>query len=247
MSMPVNLRGILVVAEKNVRLYYTKPPVFIFGLLFPLFLFIAFFMGRKLDVSLFLPGFIAMTLFFTASSVGPLITPWERQAKTYERLLTYPVTIETVIAGDVVAGSMFGILITVLVVAATALILPVPLAHGLVFAVAIVLGGICFAALGSLLSSPATANPSSIMMLSSLVRFPLIFISGIFIPLYELQGLGRVISWCSPLTYLVDLINTGFGHASLFSPAVDVLVLLAVTVVFVLAARLLQQRAVASQ
>jgi len=246
MSMPVNLRGILVVAEKNVRLYYTKPPVFIFGLLFPLFLFIAFFMGREIAIDLFLPGFTAMTLFFTASSVGPLITPWERQAKTYERLLTYPVTIETVIAGDVVAGSMFGILITGLVLAAVVLVIPVPVVHALVFAVAVVLGGLCFAALGSLLSSPPTANPSTIMMLSSLVRFPLIFISGIFIPLYELRGLGRMLSCFSPLTYLVDLINAGFGHASLFGPAVDVLVLLVVTVVFLLAARLLQQRAVAA-
>jgi ABC-2 type transport system permease protein len=45
-----------------------------------------------------------MFVLFIASSVGPLITPWEKRAGTYERLLSFPVTINTLILGDVVAG-----------------------------------------------------------------------------------------------------------------------------------------------
>ena len=57
----------------------------------------------------------------------------------------------------------------------------------------IFLSSFCFSSLGVLLASPAVKSPSNIMMLSSLVRFPLIFISGIFIPLSELSPAGRIL------------------------------------------------------
>jgi len=88
MNYSVFIRGVVVTTEKNIKIYYNKAPVIIFGLLFPLFLFFAFYIGRKIDMSIFFPGFLAMVLFFAASSVGPLITPWEKQAGTYERLLS---------------------------------------------------------------------------------------------------------------------------------------------------------------
>ena len=47
MEIPLFFRGILVITGKNIRLYYTKPPVLMFGLLFPLFMFFAFFVGRR--------------------------------------------------------------------------------------------------------------------------------------------------------------------------------------------------------
>ena len=77
MAVPLVLRGIFVIAQKDMRLYYTIPPVLMFGLLFPLFMFFAFFVGRHLDLVTFFPAFLAMMLFFTASSLGPLITPWD--------------------------------------------------------------------------------------------------------------------------------------------------------------------------
>ena len=81
-------RGALVVLKKNVLLYYLKPPVLIFGVLFPVFFFLAFRMGRPIPAGQAVPGMVAMALWFTASAVGPLVTPWERTAKTYERLIS---------------------------------------------------------------------------------------------------------------------------------------------------------------
>ncbi|MEI7827952.1 MAG: hypothetical protein WCI87_09210 [Euryarchaeota archaeon] len=43
-------RGIALIAEKDMRIYYTKPPVLMFGFLFPMFIFLAFFFGREADV-----------------------------------------------------------------------------------------------------------------------------------------------------------------------------------------------------
>lgn len=214
----------------------------IFGLLFPLIMFLTFFIGRDLDLVLFFPGFLGMMLFFTASSVGPLITPWEKREKTYERLLSLPVILESIVIGDIFAGAIFGIGISLIVITACALLLPIPLASAALLLPAFILGSITFAALGTLLASPTTDNPSNIMMLSSLVRLPLIFISGIFIPLGQLTGWLFVLTSLSPLTYLVDLFHAALTGDAVYAPWVDMLVLVTVTILFVGAAKVIQQR-----
>src|SRR5512136_3369796 len=133
MEVPLALRGIIVITEKNMRLYYTKPPVLMFGLLFPLFMFLAFCIGRRLDLETFFPAFLGMMLFFTASSVGPLITPWEKREKTYERLLSYPVTQDSIIMGDIMAGALFGIGISLLVWLASMFFVPVTITNAGLF------------------------------------------------------------------------------------------------------------------
>jgi len=234
MSMLSFLRGVMVTAEKNIKIYYKKAPVIIFGLLFPLFMFTSFYMGRNIDISIFFPGFLAMALFFTSSSVGPLITPWEKQAGTYERLLSFPVSIHTIILGDVLAGAIYGILITSPVIIIAGVLFNITITSIMILLVSLILGTICFASLGVALASPSVRSPSNIMMFSSLIRFPLIFISGIFIPLQELQGAGRIVSYFSPLTYLVDMFHTGLDSISVFPVALDIFALILFTCFFLL-------------
>src|SRR5208283_731080 len=167
MDWKVFARSIAVVTEKNMRIYYFKGPVVVFGLLFPLIMFFTFFIGRNLDIVLFFPGFLGMMLFFIHSSFGPLITPWEKREKTYERLVSLPVILESIIIGDLMAGAIFGIGITTIVFVVSDALLRLPLANIGALALGFVLGSIAFAALGTLLASPTTDNPSNIMMLSS--------------------------------------------------------------------------------
>jgi ABC-2 type transport system permease protein len=238
MNYEIALRGVLVIAYKDMRIYYRKAPVFIFGLILPTFLFFAFFVGRELDIELYFPGFLAMSLFFTASSVGPIIIPWEKQAGTFERLLSYPISVPILVLGDVLAGAVFGLMISTVILVFGALFLPVSLSAGLWWALPIflILGNLCFAALGVLLSSPAGRVPANIMMLAALVRFPLIFISGIFVPLSQLSPAGQFVALLSPLSYLVDGLNACFGQDNLLNASLAALALIAFTVVFIFAA-----------
>jgi len=234
-------RGVMVTTEKNIRIYYTKAPVMIFGLLFPLFMFLSFYLGREVNLYFFFPGLLAMSLFFTTSSVGPLITPWEKQAGTYERLLSFPVSINTIILGDIAAGMIFGIIINMIV-----------LTVGLVFfnysinilflLFGILLASFCFSSLGVLLASPSVRSPSHIMMFSSLIRFPLIFISGIFIPLENLGGIARVLAYFSPITYLVDIFNFSFNGKSHIPLFIDFLALFAFSVIFIYLSKRFHER-----
>jgi len=80
------------------------------------------------------------------------------------------------------------------------------------------------------------------MMLSSLVRLPLIFISGIFIPLSQLSGWVLVLTMLSPLTYLVDLFNGAMNGNAVYPAWIDMLVLLIVILVFIGSAKVIQKR-----
>jgi len=242
MDLNVFFRSILVITEKNMRIYYFKGPVVVFGLLFPLIMFLTFFIGRNLDIILFFPGFLGMMLFFTASSVGPLITPWEKREKTYERLISLPVILESIIIGDLLAGAIFGVAITTIVFVICYGLLHLSVMNAAVLTISLILGSITFAALGTLLASPTTDNPSNIMMLSSLIRLPLIFISGIFIPLSQLSGWVLVLTSLSPLTYLVDLFNGAMNGNAVYPSWIDMLVLLAVILVFIGCAKVIQKR-----
>jgi CRP-like cAMP-binding protein len=55
-------------------------------------------------------------------------------------------------------------------------------------ALEILLGAMAFTALGVLMAALATDTPSQVMVLSSLIRLPLIFISGVFVPLADLPA-----------------------------------------------------------
>jgi ABC-2 type transport system permease protein len=93
----------------------------------------------------------------------------------------------------------------------------------------IVLGAVSFASLGVLLAAPPASTPSNIMLLSNLVRLPLLFVSGIFLPIAEMPGWARSIAPVSPLSYAGDLIRSGFGQTPYFPLWLSPLALIAFT------------------
>jgi ABC-2 type transport system permease protein len=208
----------------------------------PVFLFLAFLMGgRQLPLSFLISGLVGMTLFFTATAVSPAIFPWEGQAKTLERLASCPITIEAIVFGDMIASILFGIGVTIVTVV-IGLALGLPLLHGIALGVAIVLAACCFSAIGMLLAVPPTNVPSNIMMLSSLIKFPLVFISGIFIPLEQMPAWGLALAVCSPLTYFTDLVRYSFTGIHYFPVLTDFFALGIFTLAFTVVTMLLHKR-----
>ncbi|MCP1661694.1 MAG: ABC transporter permease [Methanocalculus sp. MSAO_Arc1] len=243
-SLPEQLRRAFAITKKDIRIYYAKGPVVIFGLFMPLFLFLAFAIGdRGLPMPFLLSGLLAMTVFFTATAVSPVIQPWEAQARTLERLIATPVTMKTLIAGDMFASVIFGIGIAVVPITIGLLLGVVPI-YPLLLAVGIILASFCFSALGLLLSTPATNVPSNIMMLSALLKFPLIFISGVFIPVEQLPFAGQVLAICSPLTYFTDIARYCLMETQTFPLWVNFAALALFAILFTTAAMVLHTRTV---
>ncbi len=236
------LRGSLAIAEKDARIYYVKPPVIISGILFPVFFFLAFGLGKQLLPCVLVPGLVAMTLFFTSSSVGPLVTPWERNARTYERLLTTPVSVFSLLLGDVLAGIIFGLAISLVSLVLGFIFFAARVTHPFLLAGGMLVSSLCFSCLGILLSSPATEAPSKVIMLSALVRFPLIFISGIFIPLENLPYWGKLIAPLSPLTYTTDIIRYSLYEVRFYPSYLSMVAMLAFSIGFFSLALKLHQK-----
>ena len=230
------------IAKKDIRIYYFKGPVLIFGIFMPVFLFLAFLMGsRQLPLAFLISGLVGMALFFSATAVSPAIFPWEGQAKTLERLASCPITVEAIVFGDMIASTLFGIGITLITVI-IGMALGLTLLHTFTMLVAILIAACCFSAIGMLLAVPPTNVPSNIMMLSSLIKFPLVFISGIFVPLEQMPTWGLALAVCSPLTYFTDVVRYSFTGANYFSVLVDIAALGVFTVVFTAGTMFLHKR-----
>jgi ABC-2 type transport system permease protein len=235
------LRRSLAVAEKDIRIYYLKGPVLVFGILFPMFLFLAFSVGRSIPIEVMISGLLSMTIFFTATAVSPVILPWEGSMRTLERLISAPISIPAILLGDVLASFIFGIVIS-LVPVVFGLMLGVRILSPFVLVAAILLSDFCFSYLGTLFSTPPTNVPSNIMMISNLFKFPLVFISGIFVPLEQMPSWGRTISLFSPLTYLTDLIRYSIQGISYHPITLDFAAIILFTVVFMALAMVIHMR-----
>ncbi len=235
------LKRACAIAKKDIRIYYLRGPVIIFGILFPLFLFMAFMIGRDLPVDFLIAGLLGMTVFFTSTSVTPVIAPTETQTRNLERLAACPVSITTILMGDMLASVLFGIGIS-LVPIMVGMAIGVTVTHPFILAVGIVLAAFCFSAMGLIFSSTPTSMTSTVMMISTMVKFPLVFISGIFIPVGELPQWGQVLASVSPLTYITDLCRYSFQGTNYYPIWMDIAALVIFLVIFMTAAVKLHEK-----
>jgi ABC-2 type transport system permease protein len=85
------------------------------------------------------------------------------------------------------------------------------------------------------------------MMFSNLVRLPIMFISGVFIPIEELPAAGKIIANFSPLTYTVDLLRYVFQGVSYYSVTRNVLMLILFLIIFLVLGMRLHKRNLAKR
>lgn len=234
------IRSIAIV-KKDVRIYYSKGPVVLMGVLWPAAMFIAFAFGRGMALEALMPGLIGVSVFFTCSAISPVAFPWETQARTLERLVSSPVAIWTILFGDMLASAIVGIIISIIPIL-IAIGFGVAITSPLALVFAIIIGSICFATMALLFSVPPVSGPQYTQMLSTLIKFPLLFISGVFIPLSNLPEAARAISFISPLTYFTDIARYATGHDSYLPLSVDFLAIIIFTVVLWIVAVMLHNR-----
>ena len=223
------------IARKDMRIYYFKPPVIMFGILTPVFLFLSFMVRRHMDASQLIPGLMAMTVFFGSSSVTSAIIPWERMQQTFDRLLMAPISLFAVLWGKTMAGIVFGLGVSLVPLIIGVLAFGMRVDQPELLLVTLILSACVFSSLGVLFASRPSQSPGDIMMVGNMVRLPLIFVSGIFIPLADLPRWGEAIAFLSPLTYCNDLMNRAIAGHTHIPTALDVAALIGFWIVFLLA------------
>ena len=216
------LRIAWAIGEKDIRVYYARPGSLIFGVLFPFSMFLSYIVGRNVSIAEAIPILVAQTLFFASSSIGPITIPLERRLRTFDRYLSAPISLRTVLLGKTISGFIYGLAVS-----------SIPIIIGLIFfqsaitnLVALILGMIlssfCFAAMGLMFASIPGQHPGQVMMPMNFVRIPLLFISGVFIPISELPEWGQFLSGFSPLTHTIELVKAGLGGENIFGPFLNV-------------------------
>jgi len=193
------------IAAKDIRTYYLKPPLISWGILFPVVMMLAFFLRSPGDISTAVPGLVAMTVLFGATSVEAVVITFEKRIGAMERLVMAPVTAHALLAGKVVSGALFGLLTGGVVWLGSCLIFELPLGGGLPLLV-IALGSLVFSLLGVLISL-LMREVFDAMTFSNLIRFPMIFLSGVFMPVAGLAPWLRGVASALPLTYTVDALR----------------------------------------
>jgi len=230
------------VAVKDIRVYYLTPPMIMFGLLLPFFLFFSFSVKRQIGAEAGIARLLALTTFFTASSAGPVIIPLERRTGTYDRLLAAPMSLVTLLLGKTLVGAFFALVVSLVPLLVGLLALRVALADAGLLLAGLVLAGLTFSAFGLIFASIPARSVGNIMMPSTLIRWPLLFISGIFIPLAEMAPWARVLACLSPLTYAQDLMNHAVLGNGYLNPRLDLALLLMLLFVFLVPAAWLHHR-----
>jgi len=206
------------IAWKDMRTYYLTPPSLMFGVLFPIALFFTFTVGRNLSSMQSLPILLSQTVFWASSTVGPVVIPLERRTKTFDRYLSAPMSLFSVLLGKTMAGIFFGFFVSIVPLLIGTLLFPVEVMNAAALALGIILSCFAFAAMGIMFASVPTESVGNIMMPLNFVRIPLLFISGVFIPIGELPVIGQVAAYLSPLTHTLILVRGGLGVESFSIP-----------------------------
>jgi len=98
-----------------------------------------------------------------------------------------------------------------------------------------------FSAMGIMFAAIPTENPGDVMMMLNFIRLPLLFISGIFIPI-KAMGDYWFVTIFSPLTYSVDILRYAISGGNYYSLVWDVAGLLIYTSLFFIFGFLLHER-----
>lgn len=219
------------ILKKDIKNYYLKPPNISWGIIFPLSWTLMQLIRSPGDVGIveLLPGLMAMSILFGTTSMLAVTITFEKRSKSFDRLLLAPISISILVSAKILGAILFGIVNAfVPVIFAAFLVDSRGISWGIAL-VAVVLIAITSALLG-LLVAVSVREVFEAQTLSNFFRFPMLFLCGLFIPIDKLPAILKPISFCLPLTYGADMLNSAIVHSSSF----NILLSCAITLLFII-------------
>ena len=237
-----DLRGMYYIALKDLRAYYFKPPNISWGILLPFAFVLAFAIRNPGDLRELVPGLLALTLLFGTSSMEAIVIVFERRIGSLERLLLAPVRLPALLAGKLLGGMVFGLTVTLVVLGIMLAVFGVSGVNWLLLILALLLSAAAFSALGALVSV-AVKEVFEAQTLANFVRFPMMFLGGVFVPVAALPLGLQILARALPLTYTVEALRAALGIGTAEHAILDLSVLAGFAVIlFALAVRILGRR-----
>ena len=150
------------VTMKDMKVYYLKPGMIMFGFLMPFFMFFSFSVKREMAADQSVARLLALTVFFTAAAAGPFIIPLERRLGTYDRLLAAPMSLLTLLLGKTAVGAFFAIGTSVFALIGGVVAFGANVAQPWLLAAGLLLAAFSFSTLGVIFGSIPTHNPGDV-------------------------------------------------------------------------------------
>ncbi len=237
-----DLRGIFYIALKDLRAYYFKPPNISWGILFPFAFVLAFAIRNPGDLHSLVPGLLGLTLLFGTSSMEAIVIVFERRIGSLERLLLAPVRLPALLAGKLLGGMVFGLTVTLVVLIIALLVFGAGAINWPLLVLALLLSAAAFSALGAFVSV-AVKEVFEAQTLANFIRFPMMFLGGVFVPVASMPPALQIVARALPLTYTVEALQGALNGTGGWLAWLDLLALAFFAVIFfVLATGILARR-----
>jgi len=237
-----DLRGVGYIALKDLKAYYLKPPNISWGILLPFAFVLAFAIRNPGDWHDLLPGLVGLSLLFGTSTMEATVIVFELRTGALERLLLAPVRLAALLFGKLLGGAVFGLVMTSVVLAVGLAAFGAGNVQWPWLVLTLLVSALTCAALGAFVSV-AVKEIFEAQTLANFFRFPMMFLSGVFVPLAGLPPALQVLARLLPLTYTIEALQASLYGGPVERIALDLLVLAAfAALLFGLALRTLAQR-----
>jgi ABC-2 type transport system permease protein len=237
-----DLRGMVYIALKDLKAYYFKAPNISWGILFPFAFILAFAIRNPGDLRALVPGLLALTVLFGTSSMEAIVIVFERRIGSLERLFLAPVRLPALLAGKLLGGMAFGLTVTLVVLVISLAVFGAGGTNWLLLVLALLLSATAFSAMGAFVSV-AVKEVFEAQTLANFIRFPIMFLGGVFVPLDAMPGWLQILARFLPLTYAVGALRAALSGGTWATAALDLGALAGFSVVlFWLAVRTLARR-----
>jgi ABC-2 type transport system permease protein len=205
------------IVRKDIRAYYLKPPNISWGLIFPLAWTGMFFIksGSGLEsIPTLLPGVIALSILFGTTSMLAVTVTFEKKNRAFERLLLAPIPLEFLMLAKTGGAVLFGVFNAFVPIILALFLTELSQIVWTALLSAIVLIAIVSSFLG-LFIAVSVSEVFEAQTFSNFIRFPMIFLCGLFFPIDSLPMFLRPLSYVLPLTYGVDILHGAMNATSM--------------------------------
>ncbi|MFH0926004.1 MAG: ABC transporter permease [bacterium] len=228
----VNTIGYIV--YKDIRTYYCKPPILGWGLLFPATFILAITLKHPGNPLTFLPGLIGMVALFGATTMEVIVIAFEKRLNSFERLLLAPISISSLVIAKILSGVLFSLTVSLIALLGMIFFLKLPVNCIVTLIFALFFSSLCFSSLGAFIAL-MVKEVYEAQIIINFLRFPMLFLCGVFFPISSLPRFLQPLSYLLPLTYAVDLLKISTTNMNfMFNVTIDLVVLIFFTIVLIL-------------
>jgi ABC-2 type transport system permease protein len=177
------------------------------------------------------PGIIAQGILFTAVFSGIQMI-WDRQFGFLKETLVAPVARFNIMLGRTLGGATISTFQGIIILLLSLIIgfRPVNLIGITISFLVMILIALLFTALGTAIAS-TMEDFHGFQLIMNFLIMPLFFLSGALFPLNDLPATINFLARLNPLTYGVDGLRAALINSSRFGLGIDLIVLIAITLV----------------